>query len=90
MNHLEEKVTIIERVQIENRDELKKDFEDLKEQTKKAENDLEEQIRQVYQLLYSSTTYNLVLKYFILFCCSLFNYARENFFFRWTTSLAVT
>ena len=33
--------------QFEKGDELRKEFDDLKEQTKKADNDLEEQIRQV-------------------------------------------
>ncbi len=50
MNHLQEKVTVIERVQFESRDEIRKEFEDLKEHTKKAEHDLEEQIRQVSHL----------------------------------------
>ena len=44
---LEEKMTVIERVQFENQDGLKKELDDLKEHTKKAETDLEEKIKQV-------------------------------------------
>lgn len=38
---------VIERIQTESKDELRKEFEDLKEHTKKAEDDLEQRIHQV-------------------------------------------
>ena len=47
MHRLEEKMFVIERIQTESKDELRKEFEDLKEHTKKAEDDLEQRIHQV-------------------------------------------